>query len=51
MDNMAAFNRSVNIVVNVDNIDDAGDAIRNGVADHAAFYQVFNDVLRKAGKI
>jgi CheY-like chemotaxis protein len=51
MDNMAAFNRSVNIVVNLENLDDTGDIVRKGVADHTAFYQVFNDVLRKAGKI
>jgi CheY-like chemotaxis protein len=51
MDNMAAFSRSVNVVVNLENIDDAGDIIREGVADNAAFYQVFNDTLRKAGKI
>ena len=51
MDNMAAFNRSVNIIINRDSIDDVGEIIKKGVADNRAFYHVFQETLRKMGKV
>jgi len=51
MDNMAAFNRSVNIVINRKSIDNVGEIIRQGVADNKAFYHVFQETLQKTGKI
>lgn len=45
MDNMAAFHKSVNIIVNVDNIDDFDKIIRRGLTDHGLFYQIFNESL------
>ncbi len=51
MDNMAAFHRSVNLVINRKNIDDAGGIIRRGINDSKNFYSVFMDGLRKIGKI
>lgn len=50
MDNMAAFNRSVNLVVNLKNIDDVGKIIKQGVADNRAFYHIFQETLVKMGK-
>jgi hypothetical protein len=50
MDNMAAFNRSVNIVINLKNIDEAGKIIKQGIADNKAFYHVFQETLHKMGK-
>jgi CheY-like chemotaxis protein len=50
MDNMAAFNRSVNIVINLKNIDDMGTIIKQGVADNKAFYHIFQETLQKMGK-
>jgi CheY-like chemotaxis protein len=50
MDNMAAFNRSVNIVINTKNLDDAAKIIKQGVADNRAFYHVFLETLQKVGK-
>ena len=50
MDNMAAFNRSVNIIINLKNIDEAGKIIKQGVADNRAFYHVFQETLQKMGK-
>jgi CheY-like chemotaxis protein len=50
MDNMAAFNRSVNLVINLKSIDDAGKIIRQGVADNKAFYHIFQETLQKMGK-
>jgi CheY-like chemotaxis protein len=50
MDNMAAFNRSVNIVINRKSIDNAGEIIKQGMADNKAFYHVFQETLQKMGK-
>ncbi|MBC8199230.1 MAG: zinc-ribbon domain-containing protein [Desulfobacterales bacterium] len=50
-DNMAAFNKSVNIVVNTKNIDEIGKIIKKGLSDNAAFYRVFKDSLVKTGKV
>ncbi len=49
-DNMAAFSHSVNIVVNAGNIDEIGDIVKQGAADNAEFYQIFNETLKKVGK-
>jgi predicted Zn finger-like uncharacterized protein len=51
MDNMVAFNKSVNMVVNQKNIDDFEKILRRGVADYEAFYRVFKEALTKTGKI
>jgi hypothetical protein len=50
MDNMAAFNRSVNIVINLKSIGDVGKIVKQGVADNRAFYHVFQETLQKMGK-
>jgi CheY-like chemotaxis protein len=50
MDNMAAFNHSVNIVINLKNIDEMGKIIKQGDADNKAFYHVFQETLQKMGK-
>ena len=50
MDNMAAFNRSVNIVINLKSIEDAGKIVKQGVADNRAFYHIFQETLQKMGK-
>jgi len=51
MDNMAAFNKSVNLVINPKNIDNAGTILRGAVADNTAFYHVMKDILKKMGRI
>jgi len=50
MDNMTAFNQSVNIVINIKNIDDLCKIIKQGIAEHKAFYHVFQETLQKMGK-
>jgi CheY-like chemotaxis protein len=50
MDNMVAFNRSVNIVVNLGSINDIGQIIKQGVAENRAFYHIFQETLQKMGK-
>lgn len=51
MDKMAAFNKSVNIVVNLKDMDQFGAIVKKGIAEHEAFYHVFKEALRKTGKI
>jgi len=50
MDNMAAFNKSVNLVVNLSNIDEIEKILKRGVADNVAFYRVFKESLTKTGR-
>jgi CheY-like chemotaxis protein len=50
-DNMTAFNQSVNIVINASDVNDIAGIIKQGVAENADFYRVFNDTLRQAGRI
>jgi CheY-like chemotaxis protein len=50
-DNMAAFNKSVNVVINPKNIDDVGTILHGAVADNAAFYRVMKETLQKMGRI
>lgn len=45
MDNMTAFQKSVNMVVNVDNIADFDKILRRGMADYGIFYQAYKDCL------
>lgn len=45
MDNMTAFQKSVNMVVNVDNITDFDKILRRGMADYGIFYQGYKDCL------
>lgn len=51
MDNMAAFNKSVNFVFSLKNMDEAGTILRKAVADNVAFYRVMKETMRKFGKI
>ncbi|MBE9547461.1 MAG: hypothetical protein IMF10_08220 [Proteobacteria bacterium] len=50
MDNMAAFNKSVNTIINVKNIDDVGTIIKRGITDNESFYHVFKESLKKMGR-
>ena len=51
MDNMAAFNRSVNMIVNPKNIEEIEKILRRGIGDYDAFYRVYKRALLKAGRI
>lgn len=51
MDNMTALNKSVNTVINVENIDDISMIIKLSVADNEAFYHIFKETLKKTGRI
>jgi hypothetical protein len=51
LDEMAAFNLSVNIVINIQSLDKTAMIIKRGVADNRAFYHVFQETLQKMGKM
>lgn len=51
MDNMAAFNRSVNLVINPASLGEIGQIIPQAVSENRAFYHVFQETLQKMGKI
>ena len=50
LDHAAAFSRSVNAVVNVNDVGQLAPALRRAIADNDAFYRVFREVLAAAGK-
>ena len=45
MDNMAAFQKSVNMILNLRNIDDLEKILQRGMADYGMFYKVFRESL------
>jgi len=47
MDSMMAFNKSVNIIVNVNNVNEMQKILKRGLADNTAFYYVFKESLAK----
>lgn len=49
-DNMIALNKSVNLVLNYDNLDDFERILRQFLADNREFYRVLNESLKKVGK-
>lgn len=50
MDNMAAFNKSVNLVINTKNIDDVVTILKRGISENVAFYRIYKETLKKMGK-
>jgi predicted Zn finger-like uncharacterized protein len=51
MDNMTAFQKSVNIIINSKNIGDFGKILSRGMTDHEYFYKVFKETLKKLGRV
>ncbi|UCF94540.1 MAG: zinc-ribbon domain-containing protein [Desulfobacterales bacterium] len=51
MDNMMAFNHSVNLIINIKNIKDIGKILSRGLTDNELFYQVFKETLKEYGHI
>jgi predicted Zn finger-like uncharacterized protein len=50
MDNMTAFNKSVNLVVNLQNIDDMDSVLNGALTEHEEFYQVYKESLKSTGR-
>jgi DNA-directed RNA polymerase subunit RPC12/RpoP len=51
MDSMSAFNKSVNLIVNLKNIDEIEKILRRGIADYEDFYRVYKRALIKTGRV
>jgi CheY-like chemotaxis protein len=49
-DNAMAFARSVNVVVNVNDLPHFPAILKKGITDHVEFYRTFRQVLTDAGK-
>jgi predicted Zn finger-like uncharacterized protein len=49
-DNMVAFNKSVNILINIKNIDEIEKILTRGITDAKAFYRVFREAMIKTGR-
>jgi predicted Zn finger-like uncharacterized protein len=50
MDNMTAFMKSVNLIVNTKNIEDFTKILSRGLTDHLAFYRVMREKLAEFGR-
>lgn len=50
MDNMMAYNKSVNLIVNKNEIADLGQVFKKALDEHERFYHVYKENLRKSGK-
>lgn len=46
MDNMLALNKSVNLIINLKNLDRFEDIIRRGLSDADIFYRIYNETLK-----
>jgi CheY-like chemotaxis protein len=51
MDNMMAFNASVNLIVNIKNIEDIGKILSRGITDNELFYRVYKETLKESGRV
>jgi predicted Zn finger-like uncharacterized protein len=51
MDNMMAFNKSVNLIINTKNIDDIGKILSRGITDNELFYRIYKESLKETGRI
>jgi hypothetical protein len=50
MDNMMAFHASVNLIINIKNIEDVGKILSRGITDTELFYRVYKETLKESGK-
>ena len=50
MDNVAAFNKSVNVVIHLKNLDEIAKILRRAIDENLAFYGIFQESQVKTGK-
>jgi predicted Zn finger-like uncharacterized protein len=50
MDNMTAFLKSVNLIVNTNNIGDFGKILGRGLTEYLTFYRLFREKLKDTGR-
>jgi CheY-like chemotaxis protein len=46
MDHMTAFQKSVNMIINIRNIDDFDKIVQRGMADYGLFFKVYKEAMR-----
>lgn len=51
MDNMMALNKSVNLIINIKNIEDISKILSRGITDTEYFYRIFKGTLKEVGKV
>jgi hypothetical protein len=51
MDNMMSFHASVNLIINIKNIEDIGKILSRGITDTEMFYSIFKETLKEAGRV
>ena len=51
MDNMMALNKSVNLIINIKNIEDIGKILSRGITDNEYFYRIYKETLKEVGRI
>lgn len=51
MDNMQAYNKSVNLIINKKEISEAGLILKKEISDNKDFYFIFRESIRKFGKL
>jgi predicted Zn finger-like uncharacterized protein len=49
-DNMIAFSKSANLVINADDLTNIKKILNNALAENEKFYKVFKEILKEAGK-
>jgi predicted Zn finger-like uncharacterized protein len=50
MDNMMAFHGSVNLIINLKNVEDVGKILSRGITDNQLFYNVYRETLKELGR-
>ena len=51
MDNMMALNKSVNLIINIKNIEDISKILSRGITDNEFFYRIFKGTLKEVGRV
>jgi len=49
-DNLTAFNRNVNLIINNKNLNEFSKILTHGLADYQMFYHIFQESMTKTGK-
>ena len=51
MDKMMAFNKSVDVILNTENIDEAENILQRSITEKDFFYKVFNQTMEEMGRV
>ena len=51
MDHMMALHKSVNMIINIKNIDDIGKILSRGITDTNLFFRLYTELLKETGRV